>query len=113
MKLELCHIDTCLTDYWCGHHRLHISIPVYKGMALWEIKSALHGEISQGAFCGSDALADALREGDSAVYRACKAAINRLAPAKKGQRKFFVDLKETIEDDYQDQVYAYFVFVEL
>ena len=121
IKFECVHADTCLPDYWCGHHLPHVSIPVYNGMTMKEIKSAIRSEISQGAIAGNgeytmplsydfippekEALADRLTR---AVY----AAVNRMSPARKGQRRFFTDLeKETEDSDYS--VYAYFVFVEI
>ena len=36
------------------------------------------------------------------------AAVNRIKPNKKGQRRFFTDLEEQDEDS--ESVYAYFVF---
>ena len=119
IKFDCVHADTCLPDYWRGHHLPHVSIPVYNGMTLKEIKALIRNEISQGAIAGNDedtmllsysfippekeALADKLT-------RAAYAAVNRIKPAKKRQRRFFTDLeKDTEENDYS--VYAYFVFV--
>ena len=120
MKLEIVHVDTCLPDYWRGHHKAHMSIPVYRGMTLKEIKRDLLSELVQGAIMGSDSIAEALSscstctpEEQERIYRKAKAAINRIKPAKKGKRKFFLDLEEVDEDDGLDSVYAYFVFVEI
>lgn len=33
-KLECCHADTCLPDYWSGHHLPHVQIAVWRGMTL-------------------------------------------------------------------------------
>lgn len=120
MKLEIVHVDTCLADYWCGHHKAHVQIPVYHGMTLREIKDALRHEIRHGAVIGSDNLArllsadlvrpDEEKLADRAV-RAAYAAINRLKPARKGQKKFFLDLEKTNESE--ECVYAFFVFVEM
>ena len=120
MKLELVHVDTCLADYWRGHHKAHIAIPVYNGMTLREIKDALRHEIQHGAVMGSDDLARLLsayvvrpeeeKLADKAV-RAAYAAVNRLKPARKGQKKFFQDLEET--DENEECVFAFFVFVEI
>lgn len=122
MKLELCHADTCLPDYWRGHHKAHVSIPVYRGMKLCDIKAALRSELSQGAVAGNDDIARALsydllpadiseKQADQ-ITKAAYAAINRMRPNKKGQRRFFIDL-EPDEEDCDFSVYAYFVFVEL
>jgi len=45
--------------------------------------------------------------------KAAYAAVNRLKPARKGQRRFFLDLPKETESDEDSTVYAYFVFVEL
>ena len=82
-------------------------------MTLADIKNALHSELNQGAFCGgydSPLIAD--YELTDKGYKKIKAAINRIKPANKGQRKFFTDL-EHVESDFYDSVYAYFVFMEL
>ena len=121
MKLEIVHAETCLPDYWRGHHKAHLSIPVYKGMTLKEIKSGILHELAHGAIMGGDSVAEALSdcsrctpEEQARIYKKAKAAINRLKPAIKGQRRFFLDLEETGEDDgWGSQVYAYFVFVEI
>lgn len=120
-KLELCHADTCLPDYWSGHHRAHLQIPVYKGMTLKAIKQALKDEIRQGAVMGTEHLAYILSSGfvlpeeekeARAATRATYAAINRMKPAKKGQRTFFRDIESCdAESDYS--VCAFFVFMPL
>ena len=108
--LECLHADTCLPDYWSGHHLAHVQIPVYPGMTLKEIKESLHSELNQGAIAGSDERTrdDSGKEGDI-WFRKAHAAINRIKPATKGQRTFFRDLEEQSDDD-MDIVYAFFVF---
>lgn len=123
IKLEVVHADTCLPCYWSGHHKAHIQIPVYRDMTLKAIKQALHNELIMGAIGGSDELSRLLacdglpiKEQDQAeiVHAAARAAINKIKPSKKGQRKFFTDLEPLEDDDeYGDTVYAFFVFVEL
>ena len=119
MKIEIVHVDTCLPDFWSGHHLPHVQIPVWPGMSLSDIKSAIRSEISQGAIGGSgdDARllsADVVRPDEEkraiALTRAVYAGVNRIKPAKKGQRKFFTDIDEPI-DDCSDSVYAFFVFI--
>lgn len=121
IKLECCHADTCLPDYWSGHHLPHVQILVHHGMSMREIKRAILQEIAQGYVMGSsddarllsyDFVTDEKRA--DALTKAAYAAVRRMKPAKKGQRKFFTELeKETIADDGSDGVYAFFVFVEL
>ena len=119
MKLECCHADTCLPDYWCGHHLPHVQIPVYRGMTLKDIKDSIRHELSHGYVMGSTDIAFLLSadcvppEKENAADKATRAAfaaVNRIKPARKGQRKFFTDLPEETDED--STVYAYFVFVE-
>ncbi|QNR53946.1 hypothetical protein phiK7A1_158 [Pseudomonas phage phiK7A1] len=109
--LECSHADTCLPDYWSGHHLAHIQVPVHKGMHLKELKEALHSELSQGAVMGSD---DRTRDDSGPVgdvwYKKAHAAVNRIKPMVKGKRRLFESLQEHSDDDYT--VYAYFVFTE-
>ena len=116
MKLECCYADTCLPDYWSGHHLPHVMIPIRKGMTLKEIKEYIKLELSNGAIMGSTenarllsadlVRADEVKQADM-VTRAAYAAVNRIKPANKGQRRFFND----IEFDEFETVYAFFVFV--
>lgn len=115
MKLECLHADTCLPDYWGGHHLAHVQIPVWRGMTLKAIKESIRDELRMGAVCGSDEIACLLSDdyGNDEkladdVTRAAYAAVNRIKPARKGQRRFFTDLEEQEEDS--EPVYAYFVF---
>lgn len=119
MKLEIVHVDTCLSDYWTGHHRAHVQIPVVPGMSGKDIRDAIKSEISQGAVMGSDDIAFLLsadyvgadREADAdRVTKAAYAAINRMRPARKGQRRFFTDVEYSEECE---TVYAFFVLIEV
>src|SRR5690554_7923907 len=95
MKLEIVHVDTCLSDYWSGHHLAHVQIPVIPGMSMKDIKNSIKQEILQGAVMGSDDIAFLLSadyvgadrevEADK-VTRATYAAINRMRPVRKGQQ---------------------------
>lgn len=116
VMFEIVHSDICLPDYWAGHHRPHIAIPVHKGMTLAEIKQLLKNEVSEGAVMGSDDNAFLLssdfvgEENESKadnVTRAVYAAIDALTPANKRQKRFFTDL----ENDHG--VMAFFVFYEV
>ena len=120
MKLEIVHIDTCLPDYWSGHHCAHVQIPIIPGMSMKDIKEAIKHEIAQGAVMGSDDIAFLLasdyvgaeREDEAVkVTKAVYAAINRMRPARKGQRRFFTDIEANDEDT--EPVYAFFLIVEV
>jgi hypothetical protein len=123
MKLCCVHADTCLPDYWGGHHKAHVSVPVWRGMTPKALRDALRSELSQGAVMGSDELArllsaDLVRPDEEkradAATRAAYAAIRRdVKPAKKGVRRLFPDLEPDDEtDDCRESVYAYFIFSE-
>lgn len=118
--LECVHADTCLPDFWSGHHLAHVQIPVYKGMTFKAIKADIYSELAQGAVMGSDDLAFLLsadfvgddRDADAIkATKAAYAAVNRMKPVNKGQRRFFMDLEPQKGDDCPT-VYAYFIFVE-
>lgn len=118
MKIEICHADTCLADYWSGHNLPHLQIPVHRGMTLREVKETIRDELRQGAVMGSgdDARllsADMVRPEEEKradrLTRAAYAAVNRLSPAKKGARRLFLELEETPDDYDGESVYAFFV----
>jgi hypothetical protein len=123
IKFECCHADTCLSDYWSGHHLPHVQIPVYRGMTLKDVKNAIRSELSQGAVMGSTdnarlLSADMVRPDEEKqadrVTIAAYAAVNRMRLADPRKRKLFMDLEEIDEnDDCYESVYAFFVFVEL
>lgn len=118
ITLNCQHADTCLPDYWGGHHRAHVQIPVYRGMSPKAVRDAIASELRQGAVAGSDRLADLLSADmvapedeklADAVTRAAYAAIRRdVRPAKKGARRLFLDLEPETEDG--ESVCAFFVF---
>lgn len=110
--LECVHADTCLPDYWAGHHLPHISVPVWHGMTLRQLKDALTHELRAGAIAGS---ADWQVTESGAFYRRAIAAVRRIRPAKKGVRRLFLDLEDPADPEAWDSesVYAYFVFRNL
>ena len=121
MKLECTHTDTCLPDYWSGHHLPHVQIPVWPGMSLKDIKSLIRSEIAMGAVAGNceaacllswDAVPPEKEKIADQLTRAAYAAVNRIKPRCKGQRRFFTEVPPVGEDD-DCQVYAFFVFVEI
>jgi hypothetical protein len=122
IKFECCHADTCLSDYWSGHHLPHVQIPVYRGMTLKDVKNAIRSELSQGAVMGSTdnarLLSDDMVRPDEEkqadrVIRAVYAAVNRMRLADPRKRNLFMDLEESEENDCCESVYAFFVFVEI
>lgn len=110
-QLECIHIDTCLPDYFGGHPLAWVCIPIYKTLSLSEIKSAIHSELNQGVIGGNDERTrdDSGETGDAWFYRA-HAAVNRIRPSKKGQRRFFSDVGTPNGDESEECVYAYFFF---
>jgi hypothetical protein len=115
--LECCHVDTCLPDYWGGHHLPHVQIAVWPGMTMAQIKQAIRSELSQGAVMGStddarllsaDMVAPEEERRADMLTRRAYAAVSRMTPARKNQRRFFTDLEQTEDDD--STVYAFFVF---
>ena len=116
MNVTIAHADTCLPDYWSGHHMPHVQIGVYRGMTLAAVRDAIRNEICQGAVMGSDddsrlLCADMVRPGEEKradeLTRKVYAAINRdVRGAKKGQRTAFHDLDR---DNFD--CYAFFVIV--
>lgn len=117
MKLECIHIDTCLPDFWSGHHLAYVQVPVYRGISPKALRNELRNELRQGVVMGVTDIArllaaDLVKPEEDAiadkVCRAAYAAINRdVRPAKKGTRHLFMDLEPQTDD-----VYAYFVFKE-
>jgi len=121
IKFECCHADTCLSGYWSGHHLPHVQIPVYRGMTLAQVKSALHSEMNEyvsGAgelACAFDYDLSTDKEYTDQLHKAAHAAVNRMRLADKRKRKLFMDLEESTDDDDDcgESVYAFFVFVVL
>lgn len=113
MKVNIVHADTCLSDYWSGHHRPHVAIPVHRGTRFCDVRQDLRTEVSQGAVMGSDDDArhlvdDVVRDPAYAdeLTRAVYAAIKRVKGAQRGKQYAFRDLPKDTED-----VQAYFVFM--
>jgi hypothetical protein len=102
-KFECCHADTCLSDYWSGHHLPHISVPAYP-MTLDELKRLLHGEVFEGAIAG----AIETHEMPESFFDALNVAIDEITATKD---ILFDDIEIDADDDF-NTVYAYFVFVE-
>ena len=119
IRVTCAHADTCLSDYWSGHHLPHVQIPVTRRkMSFAEIRAAIRSEISMGAVMGSSDDARILSDGivsqesetrADALTRAVRAAVNRdVRGSRKGQR-----YADTGVDDFdsEESVYMFFVFV--
>lgn len=111
ISFECCHADTCLPDYWCGHHLPHVSIPVWPGMTLEEIKRDLLAEVNSSAIAGNipDQLTHSGYDLSEQGYDMMENAINEITPSNPEQTGFFNDLE--MDEDGEYSVYAYFVFV--
>lgn len=110
MKLNCIHADTCLADYWGGHHLPHVAIPVHARMTCKDVREAIKAELRMGYVMGNsddaqllcgDVVLDEKRA--DKLTRAAYAAVNRDI---KGKRYPFAHL----ELDSESQ--AYFVFIE-
>lgn len=121
MKMNCQHVDTCLSDFWSGHHLPHVQIPVRRNMPFKEIREALRGELRQGAVMGSsddarllshDMVKPKEEKRADALTRAAYAAINRdVKGAKKGARVLRdANLPSLDECEDGETVYAFFVF---
>ena len=96
MKLECCHADTCLSDYWGGHHLPHVSIPVWPDMTCQDIRKAIRSELWQDAVMGAR-----YNPEDAEWFQAACEAVDRIETRVEHP---FNDLEN------YDDVYAYFVF---
>lgn len=106
-ELECCHADTCLPDYWGGHHLAHVQVPVWNGMSLAELKKALMSELNEGAVAGAGYPGDH----DEQWYAAARDAVQAIeAKTAAGADNLFPLLVPQTEDDDVPTVYAFFVF---
>jgi len=103
IRLDCLHYDTCLPSYFGGCYAPHIQIAVHRGMTLAQIKSDLKSELNEGLVGGCDSIVE--RHGWKV---AAVAAVNRITPNIKNQRRFFMDIEEG--DEYCESIYAYFIF---
>lgn len=119
IKFECCHADTCLPDYWPGHHLPHVQMPVFRGMTLAQVKSALHSEVNDYV-SGAGELARAFsydlstdKEYTYQLHKAAHDAIDAIELKDPENDHCFMDLEEYDENnDCGDSVYAFFVFVK-
>ena len=102
---ECLHADTCLADYWSGHHLPHVSISAYP-MSLEQLKESLKSEINQGSIAGGHAYDWEFFESD-AWFDGAIAAIDAIE-LKEGCSIVFADCTEELEEGPR----AYFIFRE-
>ena len=109
MKYTLVHADTCLPDYWGGHHLPHVSMPVDGATTVKELLAGIRSELSQGAVAGS--LGWEVIESEE-FHAACMKAVQELTELNMItlNRAAFPDL-EIRDDDCSESVMAFFVFV--
>ena len=106
--LECWHADTCLSDYWGGHHLAHVQVPVWNGMSLVELKKALMSELNEGAVAGSGYPGDH----DEQWYAAASDAVHAIeAKTPAAAANLFPLLIPQGDDDDVPTVYAFFVFL--
>ncbi len=112
MKYHLQHADTCLSDYWGGHHLPHVSVPVDgTTTTVREVLDGVRSELSQGAVAGS--LDWKVIESEE-FHTACTKAVQELIElnADTLNKPAFPNL-DALEgdDDCSESVMAFFVFV--
>lgn len=119
MKLNCIHADTCLPDFWGGHHLPHIQISVDPHMTIVDVRRAIKAELRMGCVMGSSDDArllshDVIRPEEEkradALTRAVYDAVDRDVRLKRNASRRPFRAIEVSEDG--DSVYAYFVFME-
>lgn len=111
MKYNLVHADTCLSDYWGGHHLPHVAVPVDGTPTVKEVLDGVRSELNQGAVAGS--LSWEVIESEE-FYNACVKALQKMVElnADNLNKVAFPDLEVfQEEDDEGPYVLAFFVFV--
>ena len=110
MKYHLQLADTCLSDYWGGHHLPHVSVPVDGTTTVREVLDGVRSELGQGAVAGS--LDRKVIESEE-FHTACMKAVQELQELNVGilNKPAFPDLEARGDDDCSESVMAFFVFV--
>lgn len=110
MKLVCAHADTCLPDYWGGHHLPHVAVPVSRDTTFADLRAAIIDELRAGAVAGADATPEDTYENDEWYDAACEAVKRDVQPRDPAVEYPFRDLGSS-EDEDSESVYAYFVFI--
>lgn len=109
MKYTVEHADTCLSDYWGGHHLPHVSMPVDGATTVKEVLDGVRSELNQGAVAGS---LDWETVESEEFHAACMKAVQELTELNVDilDKPAFPNL-EVWGDDCSESVMAFFVFV--
>lgn len=110
VKLTCVHADTCLPDYWGGHHLPHVAVPVSRDTTFADLRTMIIDELRMGAVAGADATPEDTYENDEWYYAAIRAVMCDLQPPDRGVEYPFHDL-DVSDDEDAESVYAYFVFI--
>lgn len=110
MKYSLVHADTCLSDYWGGHHLPHVAVPVDGAITIKEVLDGVVSELNQGAVAGS---LDWETVESEEFHAACMKAVQECVElnAENLGKAAFPDLEEVFQEDNDPYVLAFFVFV--
>lgn len=112
MELACIHADTCLSDYWGGHHLPHVAVPVNRDTTFADLRTMIIDELRAGAVAGADATPEDTYENDEWYDAACEAVERDVRPRDPSVEYPFHDLDSSEDDDEDaESVYAYFVFV--
>src|SRR5690606_10430997 len=112
IKLNCLHCDTCLPDYFGGHHLAWVCVPIDNKMSFKQLREYLHYELNQGAIGGNEPLSqDDYGEDGYKWFEDAEAVINRdVKPSNKGCKRPFKDIE--FNDECEEVPHAFFVFKE-
>lgn len=104
IKLVAVHAETCLCDYWGGHHLPYIQVPVVFHTNMDQLKDMLHDELNCFVMNGPEDNSPVADE----WYEAAHKAVDEIVCSKWMPFEHL-----PIVDDMGDypEIYAYFVFV--
>ena len=85
------HADTCLPDYWGGHHLPHVAVPVSRDTTFADLCSMIIDELREGAMAG-DATLEETYEDEDWYYSAIRAVMCDVQPRDHGNEYPFRDL---------------------
>ena len=114
MKLTWAHADTCLPDYWGGHHLPHVAIYAAPDMTIRDVRDAIAQELIHGAVMGNSDEARLLSGSwvkpgeEKRADLLTKRAYSALKRITSRHRRPFRDVEQS---DDGDSVMAFFVGV--
>ena len=106
-KYEIIHVDTCLPDYWGGHHLPVLQVGVWEHFTLRELKDELKGELN---------LLWEYYDQQGVDFDAAEAAIKELTLADgldPATCQLFKDIPLPVPEEDDEVIYAYFVLKEV